>query len=372
MAYDQAVIGRIEDTFKKVDALSRTRANQRPDSPADRAYIKDLIQRGRVADLDIGAQILHLQEQQRRLRRYNAQTSSLLSPIRRLPDEILQSIFMWLRNVRREDFDEDGDAIIVDLGWYEPSTIRSIGIPGLQADAVCHHWRMISHSTPELWTSIEFASTVFGPRSGDENYLRHEISLVLERSKNWPLHIILQLSLDDQWNLVATPWDLIRASASRWESVDLRISLSGLSFPQEFIDIIEGDLPLLRQVSVSFDMHKEEDMVSLLNPLLSNSPLLSDFSIEYSLDSRLPAKVSIPPVRNLSVPTLEPKVLAVIRKCEELASPNLLCYGVVDADLQAVSDSCTARMITLFCQLFGGYHFKRGALTSATRSWWLR
>lgn len=186
MAYDESAVARLEDTFVNLSLTSRLRDNRGSETAVDQQAISDLTLQARVADLDISAKILQLQEQQGRLRGYSSQCRSLKSPIRRLPDDVLRKIFLSLR--------DDGHpyacatSISVRLPLFE--------VPGLRAHAVCRHWRTVAHSTPALWSHVAFDLDFFGHADEDEEKLAKGLSIILSRAKSCPLRVTMTLDAD--------------------------------------------------------------------------------------------------------------------------------------------------------------------------------
>ncbi|KAF7377276.1 F-box domain-containing protein [Mycena sanguinolenta] len=101
------------------------------------------------------------------LRTYIRDYSSLLGPIRRIPTEVLQLIF-----VHPDLHDREWIGPLM-MTIYRPETIGM----------VCHHWREVVRSTPLLWTSLRISL-----RYGQCSDLR-QLRMRLELSKNYPLSI---------------------------------------------------------------------------------------------------------------------------------------------------------------------------------------
>ncbi|KAJ7778762.1 hypothetical protein DFH07DRAFT_539487 [Mycena maculata] len=107
-----------------------------------------------------------LRDQRRRLQWFQECCHSLLSPIRKLPPEILQTIF----------FASKGP---------EPDVIPVEG-------QVCRHWRDVVVETPKLWSNISVGRNRF---SYTQRY--HDLaSLFLERSTSRPLSISIRSPVD--------------------------------------------------------------------------------------------------------------------------------------------------------------------------------
>lgn len=137
-------------------------------------------------------------------RRYSHQHMSLLSPIQRLPFEMLSEIFvLYLPE----------DRLLSTLGLK-----RTVMRPG----SICKRWREIALSTPRLWSSIglNLSRTAEGHVELARKWLL--------RSGNVPLSIRLHghsfLCVDDTLPCVIV--DMLIRHVERWEVVDFDLPLS--------------------------------------------------------------------------------------------------------------------------------------------------
>ncbi|KAJ6606191.1 hypothetical protein DFH09DRAFT_1269246 [Mycena vulgaris] len=133
-----------------------------------------------------------LQEQRQTLKRYQECCRSALSPIRKLPPEILQTIFLACRGP-------------------EPDVIPAAG-------QVCRYWRDVIVASPKLWSIISVGRTRY---TFSTKY--HELaSLFLDRSATQPLCISIRNPADTR--LV----ELLARHVDRWQT--LRLSTTSMSF----------------------------------------------------------------------------------------------------------------------------------------------
>ncbi|KAJ7611681.1 hypothetical protein FB45DRAFT_716777, partial [Roridomyces roridus] len=105
--------------------------------------------------------LVSLWQHKARLERYQECCIGFLSPVRRLPAEILQTIFL--------------------LGSESSQTPNVIPVPG----QVCRRWRDVVVGTPELWSRI----SVGGTRFTFIDHYEDLASLFLERSISQPLSV---------------------------------------------------------------------------------------------------------------------------------------------------------------------------------------
>ncbi|KAL0566837.1 hypothetical protein V5O48_015160 [Marasmius crinis-equi] len=172
---------------------------------------------------DLEDKITKVRAKRDSLQTYVARYSSLLSPVRRLPSEIIQEIFAFAS----VGIGRAGNM----LGVYSQWESRAMRI-----SAICHRWRTIALDTPELWSC--FAVQL-------QERARDPVELFLTRSKQVPLSLTIANSganvpLDEG---VASA---LVAHSARWRSVDYH----NLWYCPSVLDIIDQapTLPSLRDV----------------------------------------------------------------------------------------------------------------------------
>ncbi|KAF8874024.1 hypothetical protein BD779DRAFT_1678915 [Infundibulicybe gibba] len=110
-----------------------------------------------------------------------------ISPLKAFPPELLVAIFTEYIN-------------IVTDPWIMPTHPE----PPLNLMWICSQWRAIVLDTPQLWTKISSSTPM--------------VDLWVNRSKELPLDLKLDLSLDD-----VSVLDALIPHAHRWERVDLAL-----------------------------------------------------------------------------------------------------------------------------------------------------
>ncbi|KAK7051950.1 hypothetical protein R3P38DRAFT_3172274 [Favolaschia claudopus] len=136
------------------------------------------------------------------LSKYVALYSSLISPIRRLPVDILQTIFLdpiAHRRLRPGGFTRR--SIIVD---YRPNYLG----------AVCYHWRCLSLETTKLWSSL-----VVSPNQTDRNTVGG-LRLALQRSQGAPLYLKFHPAMTGSILDRETIEEVLKHT-ERWAHIDL-------------------------------------------------------------------------------------------------------------------------------------------------------
>ncbi|KAJ7837044.1 hypothetical protein B0H14DRAFT_2589397 [Mycena olivaceomarginata] len=161
---------------------------------------------------------------------------ALLSPMRSVPPEILQSIFIMT-------LPSDRNAVM-----HASETPVLLG-------RVCRGWRKIAYATPELWASIhlvappvDFSESAISP--GDIRLMAMEEWLA--RSAVCPLSISIWVSRE-AWGAAAaaaaSPFvEAILPLSSRWKHIELQVPSDSLD---SFHYLQATDVPLLQTLSIT-------------------------------------------------------------------------------------------------------------------------
>ncbi|KAL0566807.1 hypothetical protein V5O48_015196, partial [Marasmius crinis-equi] len=166
---------------------------------------------------------------------YLARASSLLSPIRRIPTELLSKIFAFAG--------EEGEEMNT-FGVYR--TQESVA---LRISAVCHRWRVVALDTPELWTS--FAVSL-------EGRFAAPVRPLLDRSSEKPLSLVIVGAQSGYLDLGLL--QSIVDHTSQWQSVDYEDLATSDSW--DALDVIKQSsaIPLLRSIVCYPEVPAVEDM----------------------------------------------------------------------------------------------------------------
>ncbi|KAF7353819.1 F-box domain-containing protein [Mycena venus] len=152
-----------------------------------------------------------LQMQKARLQWYQECCRSVIAPIRKLPSEILETIFLACASP-------------------QPNVIPVVG-------QVCRHWRDVAESTPQLWSNISIGRTRF---TFSQRYY-DLASLFLKRSTTRPLSISIRNPADTR--LVS----LLFGHADRWGT--LRLSSTDKS-TYNSLPLHNRALPMLEKLEI--------------------------------------------------------------------------------------------------------------------------
>ncbi|KAJ3904716.1 hypothetical protein F5879DRAFT_45831 [Lentinula edodes] len=190
-------ISSIQDAFKEYHGRGTLHIN--------RSQVQQVLSEGekdlKDYDMEIArlqARVLFFERKKDRLQAHLSDCASLISSIRRLPDDILRIIF---------DYHACGPLI-----------------PG----AVCSHWRAIVLSTPSLWSQITFLFDTRRPSAVTTNALQ----LYLDRSKESALHMGIFVSHFGTGQPLSIDYfehqafQYLATHAHRWKTLGLTIETS--------------------------------------------------------------------------------------------------------------------------------------------------
>ncbi|KAJ7622061.1 hypothetical protein FB45DRAFT_798197 [Roridomyces roridus] len=205
-------------------------------SGRERHQIRDLLDESQVEVDKLTQEITELQSlldtaSKRRadLQDFMEEHTALLSPARRLPDDIVRVIFL------------------ASLPETRNSALVSEESP-LLVSQICSAWRNIALSTPRLWAAIY----IVVPGEAKLGQLTEQVGLWLTRSGAVPLSISLRLSgtafsLDGPCNILSL-LQLLVGESRRWCHVDITL-------PPQTTDCLvamlsPGEVPFLRSIAL--------------------------------------------------------------------------------------------------------------------------
>ncbi|KAE9403841.1 hypothetical protein BT96DRAFT_1016686 [Gymnopus androsaceus JB14] len=201
-------------------------------------------------------EIKALESRRQSLRVYMDQAQSLLSPCRKVPDEILQRIF------------DD----CCGMNHFGPATIHSAitDLPALALSGVCLRWRRNGLSTPSIWSRISLACQWMANGEEDKGFLS-TLNIFLNRAQQYPLTITVDSDEDPGLTLLCN-------HTHRWCSFSYR--LESHSFHKLILDPARSlgsrDFPLLEELNM-VDMNEQD-----LNLLAHTAPKLKKLSATIS------------------------------------------------------------------------------------------
>ncbi|KAJ7181512.1 hypothetical protein C8R43DRAFT_969406 [Mycena crocata] len=163
----------------------------------------------------------------RQLKQFIDAHLALLSPVRRLPEDILRSIFVACL----------------------PST-RNPALSGSESplllSQICSFWRKIALSTPRLWASIH----IVVPNQTKLTQLRNQVGQWLNRSGIVPLSISMVFSQACEADCDISPLlSALVAVSRRWKDVQIALPNHDPSSP--LLSVSAADVPLLQSFTIT-------------------------------------------------------------------------------------------------------------------------
>ena len=164
------------------------------------------------------------------------QHQALISPLRRLPPELLQLIFVCCLPLHRNAVMHSSEAPVL-LG------------------RVCSEWRQISLSTPEVWSSLHIVppNVNFSNLTSSTDRFQRKRELIemwLGRSGACPLNLSFvwfASDSEDEIKLCASLLEVLIPTCGRWRMLDFQVPLKMF---KPFIGLTVKDVPLLEGLSL--------------------------------------------------------------------------------------------------------------------------
>ncbi|KAI3610079.1 hypothetical protein WG66_007368 [Moniliophthora roreri] len=197
------------------------------------------------------------------LKKKLSQYRSLLSPVHRLPPEILQNIFTMFNDLLEEE------------RWLRPSEMA----PALAVSRVCGRSRDIALSIPSIWSSVAIRFEEWN----DQEYRRMNLltRLYVDHSQKSPLNLILHFDklLNLDYNVGTIPIPILKTlvqHSERWHTIEFRFITQAVMAHQVFKPIT-GHLPILTSLRLFGQGGRSLDFRC---NLFSDCPALSSLSFE--------------------------------------------------------------------------------------------
>ncbi|KAJ7248624.1 hypothetical protein B0H12DRAFT_1123490 [Mycena haematopus] len=263
---------------------------------------------------------------------------ALISPLRRLPLDIIEELFMACLPTNRNCVMSATEAPVI-LG------------------RICSSWRTISLSTPRLWSRLHIVepTRVYSATPGlyeAKVAQRLEVARAwLQRSGTCPLSISLESSLDHGITPPLTPsisspspnlfLNVLVPFASRWQNIRLMVPPLAL---ESLLCLAEKDVPLLKHLKlVQRPEHPNSDSKWTLSPFgFLCGPNLTRFSLlggnTNPLDlplrwNQLTALSLMGPAWGLAHPQTCEVIFEILSRCPKLQTCKLLVQGPPEGDL---------------------------------------
>ncbi|KAJ8084968.1 hypothetical protein PM082_003745 [Marasmius tenuissimus] len=218
-------------------------------SPLEVADLHRIIHEPEARIRELEAEISRLQSERDRLQAFVNNHRQLLSPVRRLPVEVLKEIFVQCLPV-------------------EHLPITSTTEFPLLLTRICRHWKEVAITTPHLWCSIHIyipspANEIDGDQFLSIIRQRHEgIERWLHRSGSVPLNISFSMG-----ELSRDPTELVHEVVTDWEHANLQFSRILAEYSGRWASFTFRDLPSsVLEVFASLTREQLPQLISLYGP----------------------------------------------------------------------------------------------------------
>ncbi|KAJ6592319.1 hypothetical protein DFH09DRAFT_1415389 [Mycena vulgaris] len=208
-------------------------ATNRPPLHPEILYIRRVVAAERARKTRLDAQIAALEasldrltEDRRILEAEIQKHEDTLSPLRRIPPELLSLVFAFARPA-----DSDADPA--------PWTVSHVS----------RRWRTIAVSQTALWASVVL------DMDKDRTTTPFRLETHLQRSGNMPLVISLVFRQDEYTERDAGLLDVVASYCARWETV----RFVGRPLLYSKLARIRGQIPILRDLDVTLNLYDEDE-----------------------------------------------------------------------------------------------------------------
>lgn len=273
----------------------------------------------RIAELE--ATLAAIKQRRAELHTTVTAHEALVSPLRRLPPEILQIIFVWCLSQNRNAVMHASEAPVL-LG------------------RICSEWRRISIATPELWATLHIVPpnvNFSNPTSSTARFQRKRdlIEMWLGRSGACPLSISLVWFAGDseeEIKLCGTLLEVLVPLCGRWKVLDFQVPLKMF---KPFIGLSVQDVPYLEGLSLMDNRTPlDADAVDRWPDSLAfaeNATRLRNFTLTFfSGGIRLPTI----PWQDLTMLYLESNIAFFFRDSRDMLTTLACCTSLISCTLK--------------------------------------
>ncbi|KAK7049396.1 hypothetical protein VNI00_005997 [Paramarasmius palmivorus] len=242
-----------------------------------------------------------------------AKYRSLLSPVHKMPPEVLGNVFAFACEEQTVSFRPD----------HIPQP--------LLLSAVCGRWREVAVATPFLWTSININ---FAAWEKVEHYrhLLQQTQLFLERSKISPLHIYLNFNYKLPRDDAVSTLTVLVSHSNRWQRLILAGVTQDCLRQAVFSPLEQYGLPMLVHLDVSGLTDQDTEDADFVCQLFAHCPSLT--SLRMKNDEVNPVRTSLPwqQIKMLETYFMYESGLNLVPRCPNLERLALYCVGGVSED----------------------------------------
>ncbi|KAJ6580867.1 hypothetical protein B0H19DRAFT_486595 [Mycena capillaripes] len=185
------------------------------------------------------------------LSNYRAINSTILSPLRRMPAELLREIFAWTLPSLRDDWSR-GRFEIQASPWV--------------LTHVSSRWRAVSLSTPSLWSRV--AIEYFGSSDPSSGYPLSVVEAQIQRAQKLKIHFYACEKVDTSPQLQM--FQFLSQHSERWE--ELSIGITAELVP--LLAALRDRVPSLRRLWINWNCRESQRGVQSIDSFQTASSLV--------------------------------------------------------------------------------------------------
>ncbi|KAJ7647847.1 hypothetical protein FB45DRAFT_998768 [Roridomyces roridus] len=303
--------------------------------------------------LRLNAALFRAESERAAVQDYSRLCDAVMSPVRRLPAEILVDIFgyfttalhwPWLEFPRSDSIEEE--------------MRRVANVELLRVAQVCPRWHQLVMGTPSLWSCIELDLCQW---TAPDSRLLLLLKTVLDRGESFPLDLGIVWGNRDATSRVL---ELLASYSTRWRHVAFMTWTSPLDEYSK-LSAIAGNLPLLSSLAINTGWNDVEAIT-----FFEGAPQLVDVRFN-GLPAKLP-KLPLEQLKNLGLGASGPEDLTHVaatatRLSREVAIAVFSSTWEETATIQAVPRVSNVHVLSV--RVIGP--FDAAPARSAMRDWML-
>lgn len=227
----------------------------------------------------------------------------LLSPIRRIPQEILVEIFSYANSTALLYVDIEGI-----LFATKPFGIR---VPLLRVSQVCARWRRIIQSTKSLWSILNIVDRTF-PTSSDQTSFS---DWIIGNSGQVPLHVHFNRYHGRRPHTPSSTYSGIHHLSSRFESLSLAPTTEQLPL----YHFLEGKVRLLRNLDLNlFRLTGGQSTSTIPLTLFQDAPSLTNLTLQLPSDWTSALEIPWHQLTRMDLKASISALRPILRQCQRL------------------------------------------------------
>ncbi|KAJ7647835.1 hypothetical protein FB45DRAFT_894577 [Roridomyces roridus] len=184
------------------------------------------------------AALLSAETERTAVQDYSRLCNVVMSPVRRLPSEILVEIFGHFTTVLHWPWLDFPRSDSIEQEMRRVANVELLGIA-----QVCPRWHQLVMGTPSLWSCIELDMCQW---TAPDSSLLHLLKTVLDRGGSFPLDLGIVCGDGD---VTSGALELLASYSLRWRHVAFRVWTTKLAEYSK-LSGIAGNLPVLRSLAI--------------------------------------------------------------------------------------------------------------------------